>query len=71
MRIPIIYKVIHQRFQERADEQLIKIPEARYIISVCFRVNKKLIGRILTDMKHWGLIEFFNGKFIKVLRNSF
>ena len=70
MRIPIIYKVIHQKFQEKADEQLIKIIEARYIISVCFRVRRKLVGRILTDMKHWNLIKFHNGKFVRVLGNS-
>ncbi len=49
---------------------IIGVKAAKYYVSVCFRVNHKLISKMFFEMKDLGMIEFVNHTEIKVLRDS-
>ncbi len=49
------------------ENNIIGVKTAKYYVSVCFRVNHKLIAHMFFEMKDLGLIEFVNHTEIKIL----
>ncbi|KKM69991.1 hypothetical protein LCGC14_1445190 [marine sediment metagenome] len=72
MKIPIPYSLILEKLLQHVNrDNIIGVKDAKYYVSVCFRVNHKLIAQMFFEMKDLGLIEFVNQAEIKILRNSF
>ncbi len=70
MKIPIPYNLILKKLQLHTDKNnIIGVRAAKYYVSVCFRVNHKIIGKMFIEMKDLGLINFVNHTEIKVLGN--
>ena len=71
MKIPIPYNLILQKLLQHTDrDNIIGVKDAKYYVSVCFRVSHIIIARMFFEMKDLGLIEFVNQAEIKILRNS-
>ncbi len=68
MKIPIPYRLIYQKLLDNSDlENLIRIKKARNLIGVCFRVNHKIINKMMIEMKDLKLILFINNQIVKVI----
>ncbi len=67
MEIPLPYKLIIKKIDEKSHDKTMELREAKRLVAVCFRVQGIKVKRMLDEMRDMGLIKFENNRTIRIL----